>query len=577
VKSRWDIDVEREEVNPVVPLEGRRHALGRGPGRRDAVTVRDVTRAAAVTVLAIASFAGATSCGGASRSLLQVNVSGDQLYTDVTLRLSVDAAAGQSYHGSYTGVSLDTTVPFQAGVYVAAGGGTLRVSAVVDDGRCIVGRAAEIEVPAAQGSVIGPATLLVQHAMGCDPIPDGGATGTGGAGAGGGGSPDGSGGAPGAGGGGGVPGTGGALVSGVGGGGGVPGTGGGGVPGTGGIGATGAGGGGLGGNLITNGDFSLGDALWHVDNWSTPTTVSYAVKDGQFCATLNPGASITLGWPSDTSASIMLASGALYYFGYRASWSGASTAGLILQAKAGTAAFSTMSDQLTSTPQLFQHSFYGDGEPPTGVAFNVTYNGSTPGDLCVDDVTLILVSPAKPGTGGAPGVGGRAGTGGKPGTGGAGGTGPSGNLITNGDFSLGDTLWQVQVYTPSGSVTSAVVNGAMCITLNPAMGGASMTLGWPSDTSFNIPIIAGSLHYFGYRVSSTVPSSAGGLSFNAKAGAGQNFSISTDALTTTAQLFQHNFTATYGEAATGVAFNISYGGAGTATVCVDDVVLMRLN
>ena len=82
-----------------------------------------------------------------------------------------------------------------------------------------------------------------------------------------------------------------------------------------------------------------------------------------------------------------------------------------------------------------------------------------------------------PGSGGTPGTGGNgAGTGGTSATGGNSGTGgnPANNLIANGDFSDGQTNWNISENTPTNR---GVNNGQLCITLN-ASGTGEVIVGW---------------------------------------------------------------------------------------------------
>ena len=104
------------------------------------------------------------------------------------------------------------------------------------------------------------------------------------------------------------------------------------------------------------------------------------------------------------------------------------------------------------------------------------------------------------------GVGGsNAGVGGANGTGGQTG----GNLITNGDFSSGEDSWGFPAML--GSVTHAVTNGALCVTLGAT---SSVTIGYPTGATAPFQIIGGASYRFSYQASV----SANNTTFEAKVG-----------------------------------------------------------
>jgi hypothetical protein len=189
------------------------------------------------------------------------------------------------------------------------------------------------------------------------------------------------------------------------------------------------------------------------------------------------------------------------------------------------------------------------------------------------------------GPGGTPGSGGATGTGGTiGGTGGTiGGTGggqTAGNLILNGDFSGGDTLWQFTDDSPITTTTYGVMNGAYCVDLVP---GNSVSIGWPSDLSLALKLLSGTYYQFSYQVSA----SAVGTGLEAKIGKavtpyGADFDETTDMPTATPQTFQHLFKtavvdAAYADSEGGVVFNVTALGSGDSTFCLDNVTLVQAN
>jgi len=181
-------------------------------------------------------------------------------------------------------------------------------------------------------------------------------------------------------------------------------------------------------------------------------------------------------------------------------------------------------------------------------------------------------------TGGATGSGGSTPAGGATGTGGAGDTGGvSGgpNLITNGDFSMGDMMWSVD----NSSVSHQVTNGQFCLMLTNSS--PSFHLGWPAMSSQAISLAAG-MYRFSYKASSSGPL---GVSIQPKVGLAVDpytadfptGSGVTEQLTTALQSFTHMFTTTATDKQAGLAFNIAPSGtSGTSTVCFDDVSLQKL-
>ena len=199
---------------------------------------------------------------------------------------------------------------------------------------------------------------------------------------------------------GGTNGSGGA--SGTGGVGGAPETGGtngsGGSVGTGG--ATGAGG--LGppaNNQIVNGDFNNGSSSpWSVTSGGgTPTGVTTAVTNGQFCVTVPSSMLFTIGWPANGSPVAVLQPSTTYELYYQISTTATFAS---FAAKVGSATSLNPTDFITGsgqgTPvagaglQTFAFTFVPGSDPGAGIAFNITagYNAGNPSTVCIDNVYL---------------------------------------------------------------------------------------------------------------------------------------------------------------------------------------------
>jgi len=167
-------------------------------------------------------------------------------------------------------------------------------------------------------------------------------------------------------------------------------------------GATGSGGAGqMGGasggpNLLGNGDFSMGDMMWSVDN----SSVSHQVTAGQFCLMVSANTpSFHLGWPATAAQAIKLAPG-MYRLSYKASSTG--PLNVSVQPKVGlavdpyTADFPTgsaVTDPVSATAQTFMHTFTTTmTDAQAGVAFTIAPgNNGGMTTVCFDDVSLQLL------------------------------------------------------------------------------------------------------------------------------------------------------------------------------------------
>lgn len=142
-------------------------------------------------------------------------------------------------------------------------------------------------------------------------------------------------------------------------------------------------GGGSGSSLITNGDFSTGEADWSFAGSGTVDTAS-----GEYCVTLTADGEVSVGWPDGVDPAT-LAPGTNYRLSYLAYFAGGAAPALIT--KVGQAfdpyqPFVEENATLTSSPMTFTHTFSVDSEEQAGVLFRVQ---GTAGDVvCFDDVAL---------------------------------------------------------------------------------------------------------------------------------------------------------------------------------------------
>jgi hypothetical protein len=121
--------------------------------------------AAAVVLLPVA-------CSStASRSLLQIDVTGDQPFVMVALQIT----AGDTTV-SFSVASFDANIPFSAGVYLPPGVlGPVHLTAVAEQAGCVIGRGSTDVPTIMPGATNGPVALRVSR-IPCAPIADAGAS-----------------------------------------------------------------------------------------------------------------------------------------------------------------------------------------------------------------------------------------------------------------------------------------------------------------------------------------------------------------------------------------------------------------
>ena len=134
------------------------------------------------------------------------------------------------------------------------------------------------------------------------------------------------------------------------------------------------------GNLITNGDFSDGDAGWALTlggRDTGPYFPSTAVSNGRYCVSLQnstTASGLTIGWPSDASHAASLAGGTTYRLTYQAC---ATSAPDMFEVKVGQAIapyiadYDVTTDRPGSSFQPVSHTFTpAANDAQAGVAFN---------------------------------------------------------------------------------------------------------------------------------------------------------------------------------------------------------------
>jgi hypothetical protein len=202
-------------------------------------------------------------------------------------------------------------------------------------------------------------------------------------------------------------------------------------------------------------------------------------------------------------------------------------------------------------------------------------NACNDGLVCGSNLCVHLTGTTGAGGGGGDDDGGVAtGDGGSSGSTGSGGSGaggsPGGNLVTNGDFSMGEMFW-TEILNNGGDMHHSVQNGAWCVTI--AMG-QSVTLGWAADASSPLQLTSGTNYKFSFRASASNPING----FNAKVGHavdpfGTDFEQDGIQVGNGLQSFMYGFMPPNADDNTGIAFILSGPNNGTSDVCVDDVTL----
>jgi endoglucanase len=160
------------------------------------------------------------------------------------------------------------------------------------------------------------------------------------------------------------------------------------------------------------------------------------------------------------------------------------------------------------------------------------------------------------------------------GSAGAGGSAQLGpNLISNGDFSSGQTGWMLAP-PGHGTATASVMNGQICLTLS-GTGSDPTTLGWSAGLAQGVALAAGATYQFSFDIVSQPAL----LSFENKIASTSpphavDFDDTGDSLTGVLQTFVHTFAST-GDPSAGVAFVFDTGGF-SEMACIGNVSLRQL-
>lgn len=138
-------------------------------------------------------------------------------------------------------------------------------------------------------------------------------------------------------------------------------------------------------SLITNGDFSKGNAHWTVDRPNGPGIVSPDYSDERLCVSARTQAQFLVGWPEDPSQSLSLEAGS-YRLSFRVRGQGGH-----LHAKVGHAyePYNTWFESEwhgdESGWQNVSHDFTFNGDSAVGLAFTLELDDNS---ICLDDVSL---------------------------------------------------------------------------------------------------------------------------------------------------------------------------------------------
>jgi D-alanyl-D-alanine carboxypeptidase len=152
-------------------------------------------------------------------------------------------------------------------------------------------------------------------------------------------------------------------------------------------------------NLVDNGDFSAGEALWATLVWppfAAPQPVPSRVEDGALCASVKGGQNVILSWPtaSDPRKAIELSQGKRYRFSFRASTTGPLAVRVVAKVGHQEEPY-TPAVQAPIPVEAAPHVFALDFEPDhadaqAGIAFILSApRGDAENDICIDDVSVV--------------------------------------------------------------------------------------------------------------------------------------------------------------------------------------------
>jgi hypothetical protein len=145
---------------------------------------------------------------------------------------------------------------------------------------------------------------------------------------------------------------------------------------------------------------------------------------------------------------------------------------------------------------------------------------------------------------------------------------PGTNLITNGDFSQGTTLWGT---VPAPSLTLNVTGNELCVNASTTL----ITLAWPQNSTMAALTLSMSATYtLSYMARATQST----LTVDAKVGHTTapytaDFETPSDSVTTMLQPFTHTFMPPQDDSSTGLAF--AFTSSGSQSVCFQSVSLVQ--
>ena len=169
--------------------------------------------------------------------------------------------------------------------------------------------------------------------------------------------------------------------------------------------------------------------------------------------------------------------------------------------------------------------------------------------------------------GGSAGAGGVVGAADSPGGAAAGAGSETDSMIGNGDFRQGPLGWEITV--SEGSVNTRFSNERLCV---EGVGGANVTVGWPSADFQPITIEPGVQYTLSYRAASN---QAGTMTTKVGLAASPYTELYIDFVDVDAawQTYTRTFVADNGSDAAGLAFTFAL--SDLETLCLDDVSLVR--
>jgi CubicO group peptidase (beta-lactamase class C family) len=156
-------------------------------------------------------------------------------------------------------------------------------------------------------------------------------------------------------------------------------------------------------NLVDNGDFSHGDALWTTTLWPPVgpwQTIPSRVENGALCASIKGGQSTILSWqalPGATKA-IELREGQPYRLSLRASMTGPLAVRLVAKVGHQELPFTPAVQApipVEGAPHVFAIDFEPDhADAKAGIAFILSApSGEAQNEVCIDDVALVGSAP----------------------------------------------------------------------------------------------------------------------------------------------------------------------------------------